>query len=154
MAWYFFPDQIRVRIGVTHRKHTNSALGWSVKYCQSDLISDGNIPPNHADPAKAWTGKSDMLLFGVGGQERGAEKKKKVNPYLDLDLHMPFFTRLSLSLDKELNLVVVIIFIYSTSWHSACSGGKNLFKVGSIFQIKINYLYKYSYEHCNSIIDL
>ena len=94
--------------------------------------------------------KWHVALWSRRARTRSREEKK-VNPYLDLDLHMPFFTRLSLSLDKELNLVVVIIFIYSTSWHSACSGGKNLFKVGSIFQIKINYLYKYSYEHCNSI---
>ena len=47
---------------------------------------------------------------------------------LDLDLHTLLFTRLSLSLDKELNLVAVIIFIYNTWSHGASKlSEKNLF---------------------------
>ena len=70
-----------------------------------------HIPPNHLEHELA---ELACCFFFEARKKKG---KKVETP--DLDLHMPFFTRLSLSLDKELNLVVVIIFIYSTSWHSA-----------------------------------
>ena len=69
-----------------------------------------HIPPNHLEHELA-----ELACCFFWSKEKEGKKVES----LDLDLHMPFFTRLSLSLDKELNLVVVIIFIYSTLWHSA-----------------------------------
>ena len=107
---YFFKDQKclgRNEKNSLIMKCTRKTLLGSVEHCQTDLISNTFRRIIQSMNWQNW-----LVAFF----EARKKKKKKWNPQILIYI-CPFFTRLSLSLDKELNLVVVIIFIYSTSWH-------------------------------------